>query len=114
MQFLEISQDIKFKKRRWKKATLVYASQLGFVPTCGHFPVFDGNFLNIFRGSQGSTGLLFNSSLSEKSLLNSEIPKKLNLDASSVQLGNYFWIFGGTVNCGRSTYVILLKELHNN
>ena len=103
MLFPELTQDIKFKKRRRKNATLVYSSQFESVLTCGHFPIFDGNFLNIFRGSYGSKGLLFNSSLGEKSLTNSEIPKKLNLDASSVQFGNYFWIFGGSVNCGRFT-----------
>ena len=98
----ELSHDIKFKKKRTKKASLKYSSKFNNAAICGHFPIFVGTFLNIFLGSYGSTGLLYNTSLGEKSLTESEIPKRLNLDASSVQFGNHFWIFGGTVNCGNS------------
>ena len=72
---------------------------------CGHFPVYDGTHLNLFFGANGHDGWTYNNSLDYWHMPNSKIPKGFNQDASSVRVGSYFWVFGGTRKCGVYQYL---------
>ena len=66
---------------------------------CGHFPMYDGHQLNLFLGDKESDGWSYTVALEEKQFLNSSVPRQFNFDASSVRIGDYFWIFGGSHPC---------------
>ena len=66
----------------------------------GHFPVHDGEHFSLFFGDIGHDGWTFNNSLDYWHLPNSKIPQGFHQDASSVRIGNYFWVFGGSRKYG--------------
>ena len=67
---------------------------------CGHFPMHDGHQLNLFLGDKKNDGWSYTTSLEEKQFLNSSVPRQFNFDASSVRIGDYFWLFGRSHPCG--------------
>lgn len=97
---IELTTTNQLKQRKTLRASLIYSNYTKDAPVCGHFPTFDQFYLNIFLGAKGNTGFYYNSSLGERSLQNSEMSRQINIDATSVHVGNYFWVFGGTQNCG--------------
>ena len=107
-----IYQDGKMIKLDWTKDNELYLAQKISVnstmskydplhPVCGHFPVHDGTHLNLFFGAIGHDGWKCNNSLDYWHMPDSNIPQRFNQDASSVGVGNYFWVFGGTKKCGK-------------
>ena len=81
---------------------------------CGHFPVYDGTHLNLFFGAVGHDGWTYNNSLDYWHMPESNIPQRFNQDASSVRVGNYFWLFGGTKKCGAYRSITFCSFTVNN
>ena len=77
---------------------------------CGHFAMYDNSRLKVFFGSKGERAKAYDTDLHPHFLPEIGIPKEMNADASSVQVGEYFWIVGGKKGCGMYTLIISMKD----
>ena len=66
---------------------------------CGHFAIHDGFQLNIFFGSKGKKSKAYDMFLDPNPSAEEGIPLEMCADASSVLVGNHFWILGGNDHC---------------
>lgn len=78
---------------------------------CGHFAVHDGLQLNIFFGSKGKKPKTYDMFLHPNPSTEEGIPLEMCVDASSVQVGNHFWIVGGNDHCGMIDTCIMLDKI---
>ena len=78
---------------------------------CGHFAMYDNSRLKVFFGSKGERAKAYDTDLHPHFLPEIGIPKEMNADASSVQVGEYFWIVGGAggkTGCGVYTFIMFI------
>ena len=80
----------------WSKNSSFHVKQSVKIPSdkCGHFAMYDDDLLKVFFGSKGRKVEAYNTNMHHHFLPEKGIPKEFNVDASSVQVGQYFWIVG--------------------
>ena len=80
----------------WSKNSSFHVKQSVKIPSdkCGHFAMYDDDLLKVFFGSKGRKVYAYDSVMHHHFLPEKGIPKKFNVDASSVQVGKYYWIVG--------------------
>ena len=102
-----IKPNCNFFPIEWTKNNSLQITQRKQLPNdkCGHFAFYDTDHSNlkVFFGTIHKQVASYNFYFNRRLLPKSKIPTQFNVDASSVRIGDYFWILGGNHKCGNCT-----------